>query len=118
MHSIFIPLVAALSALVEYCSRFVRRPNLDCFEVRLRVVAFNWVDVRALNRRFVNVLPGLRSAQHVIDFLALEWHLVLYLVLDNEYVRAALAKEPEVGPRLLDQQHVGARRTEEHVVYL
>ena len=111
--SVFVPLVLAHAAPVENCCRLVARSDLDLLEVGALTAAVLGVGTLDLGR--VHVFPGVLAAEDIIDFLALELHLVLKLALHAEDVRARPAEEPEVVERLLRQQNVRARRTEQHV---
>mgnify|MGYP000905552028 FL=1 len=96
--------MAALRAQVEDGHGFVGAADLDRLEVGLVVLARGLIG--AEDAGLVDVLPGVLAAQHVVDLLALEVELVLELLLDAEHVGTRLAKEPEVGGRLLRQQYV------------
>ena len=50
------------------------------------------------------MLPGLRTAEHIVHLLPLQVHLLLEGLVDHEYVGAGLAEESEIGRRLLGQQ--------------
>ena len=60
------------------------------------------------------MLPGFRTAEHIVDFFPLEVHLLLEGLVDDEDVRAGLAEESEIGRRLLRQQQVRTSRAEQH----
>ena len=111
-HSVFVPLVLAHAAAVENSGGLVARPNLDLLEVGALTAAVLGVGTLDLGR--VDVLPGVLASEDIIDLLALELHLVLKLALHAEDVRTRPAEEPEVVERLLRQQNVRARRTEQH----
>ena len=57
-----------------------------------------------LHRGLVDMLPGLRTAEHIVHLLPLQVHLLLEGLVDHEYVGAGLAEESEIGRRLLGQQ--------------
>ena len=94
LPSIVLPLLTALAASVENRRWLITRPNLDLHEVGSLAAAAPRIG--ALDSGRVGVLEGVSSAEHVVDFLPLEVHLVFVLGLDPVNVRARLAEEAEV----------------------
>ena len=100
-HSIFVPLVAAPRALVEAGHGLVSTTNLDHPEESPIVLAVAVVGANDLS--LVDVFPGIFTAQHIVNFLALEVQLVLESLLDAEHVGARLAVEAELGGHFLGE---------------
>ena len=110
--SLLVPLVAAVSTLVESRHRFVGRANLNLFEISL--VVFARCLVRAEDLRLVNILPSVVTSENIVDLLALELYSIFKGIVDFKHVWARFAEEAEVRKSLLSEQNIGACGTKEH----
>ena len=98
-HSVFLPLVATVAALVEDGRRLVTWTNLNLHEIGALALAM--AHVRALNVRRVRILPRFGTAEHIVYLFPLEVHFVLKLRLDAMYVGAGAAEKAEITQWLL-----------------
>ena len=113
--SVLLPLIRTLCALIKRCHGLIGRPDLYLHEVGFPIAALR---AATLHRGLVDMLPSLRSTEHIVDLLPLEVHLLLEGLVDHEYIRAGLAEESEIGRRLLRQQQVRASRAKQHCLII
>ena len=105
--------MGALATAIENGCGFVGAANLDFLE-KGALTAASDRGVRALDRGCTRVFEGLGASEHIVDFLPLEVHLALELLLYAVNVGTGAAEEPHVVARLLRQQNVGARGAKKH----
>ena len=84
--------MTALRALVERGHGFICGPDLYLHEVGPLMAA----PVAAVDRDLVHMLPGLLAAEHVVDLLAVQLHLLLEGARHHEHVGTGLAEETEL----------------------
>lgn len=71
---LIIPLSHAAAALVEYCHGFISRSNLNLHEISF-IMRTMWT----LRFSSINIFPGIRSSQYVIDFFSFQLNLACIL---------------------------------------
>ena len=90
--------MAALCALEKRCHRLICASDLNLFEVGAIILAV--VVVRTVDVGRIDSFPCFDTSEHIIDFLALQLHLVFKLLFDNKHVGTGFAEEAEIAQGL------------------